>query len=364
MGLRSLLGGRGRARDDREAATRLASVEAAQDDALFDAEVVQARAISLFIDIQRAWSVNDVTSLRRLVGPQLMIEWEARLRDFRAKGWRNVVDVLEGPDVRYVGVTNRSEDSEDRVVVRLNARLRDVVIDRDGRVLPSDEGEVARVSEYWTLGKRSGDWVVVSIEQEREGAHHLSAPLIAAPDSDSGRLRAEAVMELAAADAIAADEVGALLSPAFAGSARAAALDLSLIDGRFAPDVLSTAIAEVLEAWAQAIDGPDEPLAARTTPHALRALLYPTASDSARLVIRGQDMQASIIIAVTAGPPALVRLQIDVAGVQYIEDRNTTRILAGTKNRRSTTRQLWTLRLSDDPRTPWIVTDATGVIPR
>lgn len=343
---------------------RLAAAEASEDDPLFDAGLVAERGASLFVAIQRAWSVNDVTTLQRLVGSELMVEWEARLADFRRRGWRNLVDVLDGPEVRYVGVTNRAGDAEDRAVVQLTARLRDVVVDRDGNELPSDEGEVSRINEYWTLGKRAGEWVVVSIEQEREGAHHLSAPLVAAPESDNARLRAEAVMEVAAADTVRADQVGELISPGFSGTARAAALDLSLIDGRFAPDVLATAVGEIVGAWAQAIDGPDETLAARATPRALEGLLYPTASRRDRLVIRGEDVPAMTIVAVTPGPPPEVRLQLDVTGVQYVEDRDTTEVLAGCKRRRTTTRQLWTLRLSDDPRLPWVVVEAAGVIPR
>ena len=363
MGLRAWLGGRGRARARREEAVRLAAAEAADDDPLFDSEVVKERAAALFVAIQRAWSENDVAKLRRWVGPELMVEWDARLADFRRKGWRNLVDVLDGPQVRYVGVTNRAEDAEDRAVVQLTARLRDVVVDGRGNVLPSEDGELARISEFWTLGKRAGEWVVVSIEQDREGAHHLSAPLVAAPEADSARLRAEAVMEVAAADAVQADQVGELLSPAFSGTARAAALDLSMVDGRFAPDVLATAVGEVVDAWVQAIDGPDEPLAARTTPEALRTLLYPTASGRDRLVIRGVDVQSMTIVAVNSGTPPEVVLQLRVTGVQYVEDRATTEILAGSKRRRTTTQQDWTLRLSDDARRPWVVVNAAGVIP-
>lgn len=343
---------------------RLAAAEAADEDPLFDTDLVKERAAVLFVAIQRAWSENDVATLRRWVGPELMVEWDARLADFRRKGWRNVVEVLDGPEVRYVGVTNRAGDAEDRAVVQLTARLRDVVLDSYGDVLPSEDGEVARISEYWSLGKRAGEWVVISIEQDREGAHHLSEPLVAVPEGDSARLRAEAVMEVAAADAVQADQVGELLSPAFSGTARAAALDLSLVDGRFAPDVLATAVGEVVDAWVQAIDGPDEPLAARTTPEALQALLYPTASGRGRLVIRGVEVKTMTIVAVTPGTSPEVRLQLDVAGVQYVEDRDTTEILAGSKRRRSTTQQLWTLRLSDDPRRPWVVVDAAGVVPR
>jgi predicted lipid-binding transport protein (Tim44 family) len=364
VGLRSLFGGRGRRTVSREDAVRLAAVEAGDDDPLFDVSVVVDRAAALFVAIQRAWSADDVQALRRLVGPDLMVEWEARLADFRRKGWRNRVDVLAGPDVRYVGVTNRVADSEDRVVVRLTARLRDVVVDRYGDVIPSDEGEVAGVSEFWTLGKRAGEWVLVSVEQEREGAHHLSAPLVAAPEGDDLRLRADAVMQVAAADDVPAEQVAGMLSPSFSGNARAAALDLSLVDGRFAPDVLATAVGEIVEAWTAAVDGPDELLAAQATPEALQELLYPTASRRDRLVIRGPRVEALQINAVTPGPPPEVRLQLDVSGVQYIEDRDTTQILAGRKRKPTTTQQQWTLRLSDDARRPWTVVRASGVIPR
>jgi hypothetical protein len=362
VGLRAWLGGRGAARAEREAAVRRAAAEAATEDPLFDSELVTERAAALFVAIQRAWSDNDVDVLRRWVGPELMVEWEARLADFRRKGWRNLVEVLDGPEVEYVGVTNRAGDDEDRAVVRLTARLRDVVVDGHANVLPSEDGEVARISEFWTLGKHAGEWVVVSIEQAREGAHQLSEPLVAAPEGDSARLRADAVMELAAADAVQAERVGELLSPVFSGTARAAALDLSLVDGRFAPDVMATAIGEVVDAWAEAIDGPDGPLAALATPDALGALLYP-AGGRARLVIRGAAIDSLTIVAVTRGAPPEVELQLDVTGVQYVEDRSTTEILAGSKRRRATTQQRWTLRLGDDPVRPWTVVHAAGVIP-
>ncbi len=362
MDLRSLFGGRNRV--DREEAVRLAAVEAAEEDPLFDAELVRQRAATLFVAIQRAWSVNDIATLRRLVGPELMIEWEARLADFARKGWRNVVDVLDGPDVGYVGLTNRAGDAEDRAVVKLTARLRDVVVDGYGDVIPSDEGAVSRIGEYWTLGKSGGDWKVVSIEQEREGAHHLSDPVVAVPERDDSRIRAEAVMEVASADGVRADQVTDLLSPGFSGTARAAALDLSLVDGRFAPDVLAAAVGEVVDAWTAAIDGPDEPLASRTTRQALEELLYPTVSHRDRLVIRGADVREMTIVGVDVGPPPEVRLELEVTGIQYVEDRDTTEVLAGSKRRRTKTRQRWTLRLSDDARRPWMVVDATGVIPR
>ena len=42
-------------------------------------------------------------------------------------------------------------------------------------------------------------------------------------------------------------------TPEFSGSARSAALDLSLVDGRFAPDLLATEVKRAVAAWAGAI---------------------------------------------------------------------------------------------------------------
>ena len=44
----------------------------------------------------------------------------------------------------------------------------------------------------------------------------------------------------------------------FSGDARARALDLSLADARFAPDVLEAAARRAVAAWAEAVDGDDD----------------------------------------------------------------------------------------------------------
>ena len=61
----------------------------------------------------------------------------------------------------------------------------------------------------------------------------------------------------------------------FTGDARAAALDLSLADGRFSPDVLEVAARRAVAAWAEAIDGADDALLALARPAAAREMLHP-----------------------------------------------------------------------------------------
>ena len=125
---------------------------------------------------------------------------------------------------------NRADDRDDRVCVRIDALIDDYVLDSNGhRILHKGEGSTERrLAEYWTLGKRDGHWILLSIEQLREGKHELDEELIATPDADTGRIRDEVLVEQAAADKADGYKASELLDVDFADDARAAALDLSL----------------------------------------------------------------------------------------------------------------------------------------
>ena len=85
----------------------------------------------------------------------------------------------------------------------------------------------------------------------------------------------------------------------YAGDGRTQALDLSVVDGRFAPAVLEAAARRAVEAWAEAVDGADAALERAATPEAAHALLYPR-GESTRLVVRGPRLQALRIAALDA----------------------------------------------------------------
>jgi len=166
----------------RERQVELASAEAAADDAAFDAGEVRGEAAALLNLIVKAWTARDRTALARMLEPDLMVEWSRRLDDFDRKGWHNVCELVEAPKVEYLGLVNRADDAEDRVTVRVESRQRDIVRDSAGRTITrTNQPELVTVAEYWTLGKRDGRWVLLSIEQDTEGAHHLDAPIVASP---------------------------------------------------------------------------------------------------------------------------------------------------------------------------------------
>jgi predicted lipid-binding transport protein (Tim44 family) len=342
-----------------------ASAEAAEDDAYLAAEAVKRDATELFKRIQEAWTAKDRDRLARMVGPELMQEWSLRLDDFDRKGWHNVVRVLAEPAIKYVGLVNREDDSDDRVVVRVEAKLEDYVeLAGGGRMNATGQSSEKRtVEEWWTLGRNGGGWMLLSIEQDDEGMHHLKSDIVATPWSDVKRIRDEALVEGAVADKVEEGfTVAEVADLDFDGDARAAALDLSLADARFAPDVLEAAARRAVTGWAEAIDGEDRHLEAVAEPGAVRDLLHPgDPSGRTRLVVRGPRIDRVRITALdAAAQPPTMTIEVDVTGRRYVQNRDTAAVVAGSDTRETTFTERWTMALSGPAAEPWRIAAVAG----
>jgi predicted lipid-binding transport protein (Tim44 family) len=350
----------------RQRKVELAAAEAAEDDPAFAPDKVKPAAAKLFKDIQVAWDASDREWLGRLVAPQLLREWERRLDDFARRGWHNRVHCLGEPAVEYVGLTHRGDNEQDRVVVRIEARLRDFVEDVYGnRIRRTDRfGETVRVREFWTLVRGAGGkWMLGSIEQGAEGQHALSEQIVATPWSDEQAMRDEALVEGAVAEALPEGVKPAEVAKLeFEGDARAAALDLSLADGRFAPDVLEVAARRAVEAWSLAIDGGKAKLDDIASPEVIPELLHPDdPSGRTRLVVRGPQVKRLSVVGLdpSAEPPTMT-VEVDVEGRRYVEDRDTAAVLAGSRTRITKFTQRWTFGLTGDDQQPWRIVAAAA----
>src|SRR4051794_12446 len=203
--------------------------------------------------------------------------------------------------------------------------------------------------------------MLLSIEQRAEGDHHLASDLVVTPWDDTSRLRDEALVEGAAADKLPEDVKPAeVASVSYEDDARAKALDLSLVDARFGPDVLEVAVRRVVDAWTEAIDGSDDALEALSSPAALRDLLHPgDPSEQTRLVVRGPRVIGVTIesLNVDVEPPRM-RLAVEAEGRRYIEDRDTAAVLSGSQSTVTRFTEHWTLALDGDDANPWRIADA------
>ncbi len=351
----------------RERRVQLAAAVAAEEDPAFAPDAVKANATALFKQVQAAWDRADRVRLSRLVGPDLLAEWDRRLDDLDRRGWHNHVEVLGEPTVEYVGLTHRGDES-DRVTVRIEAKMRDYVTDRLGNHLKRAGrlSETVHLREFWTLQRDDhGRWMLASIEQGAEGAHVLDEEIVADALSDDTGMRDETLVEQAVADAVPeGTKISEVADLDYAGDARAAALDLSLADGRFAPDVLEVTARRAARAWAEAVDGDDARLRSIAHGQAVRELLHPgDPSARTRLVVRGPEVRRIRITSLdAAAQPPTMTVEIELHGRRYIEDRDTTAVLAGSQSRPTTFTEQWTFSLDGDARQPWLLTAVGGAV--
>ena len=60
-----------------------------------------------------------------------------------------------------------------------------------------------------------------------------------------------------------------------------------------------------------------------------------------------------------AVPPSMV-VEVDVHGARYLEDRDTTAVLRGSRSRPIDFTERWTFALTEDPQQPWRIRDVSA----
>jgi predicted lipid-binding transport protein (Tim44 family) len=115
-------------------------------------------------------------------------------------------------------------------------------------------------------------------------------------------------------------------------------------------------------AWAEAVDGSDDELAALSTPEALRDLLHPgDAAARTRLVVRGPRVRGVTISALDAdAKPPRMSVLVEAEGRRYVEDRDTTAVVSGSQSAVARFTEHWTLALDGGDQNPWRIVDATA----
>jgi hypothetical protein len=208
--------------------------------------------------------------------------------------------------------------------------------------------------------------MLASVEAGGEGAHALGETLVATEWSDEQRLRDEALVEGAVADAVPAGvKIAEVADLEFTGDARSAANDLSLADGRFAPDVVEVAARRAVAAWAIAVDGDASRLRALADPRAVGELLHPgDPSRRTRLVIRGPQVKGIRIAGLdAAATPPTMTLDVDLAGRRYVQQRDTAAIVSGSQTRVVNFTERWMMALTGDAAQPWRLVHVTPGVP-
>ena len=317
-----------------------ASVEASLENEAFAPETVRAAVAEI---------LHLATSAGREVehdgGGEMIGVWarQHRLGPARRVSDHARVDVLQ--------VVDRG-DREDRVVVRVRGQVH-----RLQRRTIGDPEAVA-FDERWTLGRAGRGWRLIEFDAQPLAEAVIGAPVIAHRWADQDRLQEQSLAELAQADAPADPRVAGLVDDD-ADPARQL-LDLSVIDGRFAPALIEAALTQIIDAWQQATIGLVGSLQQRVPLPVVGQLVGPFGSEPPmRLLLRDARLRNWHPVAVlTAAENPRIDVALTVSAVRYLTDPQQRHPLGSV----DTTHDIalrWTLELTEQPQ-PWQLTATTN----
>jgi hypothetical protein len=128
-------------------------------------------------------------------------------------------------------------------------------------------------------------------------------------------------------------------------------LDLSVVDSRFGPALISAELAHLLGAWEGAVTGSEAPLEELASDEAREALLRPR--PGTRLVIRDGVLKSweATRLDLTRRPPA-IEVTLDVEAVRYVVTGNGSHV-AGNRTQARRMFLTWIVELTDSAQAPW-----------
>ena len=257
------------------------------------------------------------------------------------------IRAVHGPQVRIVWATRESGQERWRVVVMVCLELSAAA--RSWRLIWSEQAYKTFSVEkaFWTLVHEGEGWRVDRVEPLDEGRHYLDDPL---PGCSDQELHEQATISTAV-DGPALHVAVAELTDVDA-SAEVQLLDLSVVDGRFAPDVIAACVCEIARAWEAASTGSDpKSLEPWATPRAIDQLLRPT-PNGLRRVRNLQTRHVRITTLTADAEPATIDVSAGLQGKRWLATHRGGRI-SGSRTRRRDFTEHWTLRLDPSAATPW-----------
>ncbi|MCX5615539.1 TIM44-like domain-containing protein [Bombella sp. TMW 2.2559] len=119
----------------------------------------------LLVNVQAAWSAQDMMSLQRMATPEMVSYFNNQLSELTSRGARNIVS-----DVQFLrGDLSEAwrEGSITYATVALQYSAIDVTTDSMGHVLDGSKTERQTITELWTFLRADGrgNWILSAIQQ-------------------------------------------------------------------------------------------------------------------------------------------------------------------------------------------------------
>jgi hypothetical protein len=330
----------------RRLASRESDVVAAVGRADLDPEALVLDELRRFVEGQIAalrdeWKRGEPTGIKKLF-----------LSDFgTAPPETYRIYAPHDPMTRLVWASRRSETESWRAVVLVWLELSAVA--RSWRAFKSHWSyKISSLeSAFWTLIRDDDRWIIELVETS--GADHYLLDRLPDETVDQ-QLQDEAAISTAVKDPLVTVPVAELkdVDAATENQLR----DLSVVDGRYAPDAIVACVCEIARTWEAATTGNDKrSLESWSTPEAIAQLCRPTPNGVRR--VRNIEVRRVRINALnTDRDPPTISVSASLHGQRWLATHKGGTISGSPRHRRDFTEQ-WTLCLDSRPESPWQLID-------
>src|SRR5436305_2336640 len=208
-------------------------------------------------------------------------------------------------------------------------------------------------SAYWRMRPEGKGWKIEGVEGAAEGRYFLTDPLL-----DKGadqELHDQAAISTAVDDEAPEQLPVGQLTDVDAPT-RSQLLDLSVLDGRYAPDAIAACVSEIARLWESATSAQDRtPLEPWCTAEAATQLFHPT-PHGWRRVLNLETRRVQIEALHTESDPPTISVTLQLHGQRWLATDHGTR-LSGSRIRHRDFTEHWTLRLAQSTSCPWRLTE-------
>lgn len=120
---------------------------------------------NLLVNVQEAWSNQDIAALQRLATPEMVSYFNEQLSNLTSRGARNIVSQVQF--LRGDLSESWRENDMTYATVALRYSLIDVTTDSMGNVIDGSRTEPQTVTELWTFARAEGrgNWILSAIQQ-------------------------------------------------------------------------------------------------------------------------------------------------------------------------------------------------------
>ena len=139
-----------------------------KSDPLWNPKTLDKHVRDSFFKIQKAWSDDNIQSVRHLLSDKLYADFSLQLERNRKGNVRNELSKIKIIKAYPVSVHDRIGEDNDCIRYFIKASMIDLTVDVTTRQVLSEIKKPMKFVEYWCFRKKDGSWVLDEISSEQE----------------------------------------------------------------------------------------------------------------------------------------------------------------------------------------------------